>query len=182
MKRVLVDVDGVLADFVTSTLEELIEIGGPRMAYEDIKTWDMFSCIPHAFHEGLLTAWRRPGFCAGLDLYPGVVEAIDSIRDVAEVVFVTAPMPDAPHWMWERNWWLKRHFGATERDVVFAVSKHLVVGDVLVDDKTSNVVSWTKHHPQGLGVLWTQPYNRHDVGERLLHTDSWAEVESLVRR
>jgi len=180
-KRLLLDIDGVFANFVDATLDTLVALGGPRKAHDDIHTWDMFSCLPPEWEKPLLAEWHKPGWCASIAPYVGAVDALPRLRAVAEVVFVTAAMPGAPHWMHEREIWVKNHLGGGVRDIVFAAAKNLVIGDFLVDDKTANVVEWQQAHPNGTALLWDQPYNRNDqVPDRVIRTRSWDRVLEVV--
>jgi len=180
MRRVLLDVDGVSADFVGATLDSLLRLGGPVMTAEDIVTWDIFGSVPRSYEDALTAEWHKPGWCAGIPLYEGARDAVLELREVAEVVFVTTAMNDAPHWLWEREQWLRRNLNAGGRDLVFTAAKHLIVGDVFVDDKASNVAEWHRHHPHGTAVLWDQPYNRQETLPGVLRLGSWAELLEVV--
>lgn len=181
MRRVILDVDGVSADFVTHTLHTLVALGGPQMHHDDIHTWDIFGSIPREWEDRMVAEWHRPGWCAGIPLYEGAREAVVALREVAEVVFVTTAMEDAPHWMWERSRWLKQHLNAGARDIIFAASKKHIGADVFVDDKVSNVVEWHHAHPTSVAILWDQPYNRQEsLPAGVQRTRSWEQVVQLV--
>jgi 5'(3')-deoxyribonucleotidase len=176
MRVVLLDVDGVLADFVGGCLRG--DVGA-----EDIRAWDVLESLPAEYRDEVFESWHREGWCRGLGLYPGAREAVMGLRDVARVLFVTSPMSGAPHWMWERDRWLREHLNATSDEIVFATAKHHVCGDVFVDDRVANVLDWHRHHPLGLAVLWRQPYNEDaDLPSAILHTDDWSDVMREVCR
>lgn len=183
MKRIILDVDGVSADFVTHSLRTLVALGGPQMQHDDIRTWDIFGSIPREWEDRMVAEWHRPGWCAGIPLYDGARDAVMALREAAEVVFVTTAMEDAPHWMWERDRWLRQHLNAGARDTIFAASKKHIWGDVFVDDKASNVAEWHRAHPASTAVLWDQPYNRSEkMPEGVVRTRSWEQVVQLVSR
>ncbi len=58
-------------------------------------------------------------------------------------------------------------------------NKARFAGDVLVDDKPSNVMAWEAQHPDGIGVVWAQPYNVDYPGLRVA---GWEALIRLVRR
>lgn len=181
MKRVLVDVDGVLADFHRHTLDFVLAQFGRYFDPDVFPTWDMFETIGRDIQPEVEAHWAQPGWCNTIPVCAGAPEGIEALRGVAEVYFVTAQMTHSPYWMWERVQWLKRHFGADDRHVVFTLSKHLVVGDVLVDDKPANVIGWAAAHPQGLPVLWNHPANAfHTHLEREIRCGNWQELLGLV--
>jgi len=182
VKRVLLDVDGVTADFLTATLDTLVQLGGPRVPPEAIHTWDIFGSLPREWEDRIVAEWHKPNWCSSVPIYPGAREAVLRLRDIAEVVFVTTAMHGAPHWMWERDVWLRTHLNAGGRDIIFATAKHVVSGDVLVDDKASNVAEWHKHNPRGTAILWDRPYNRTEqVASSIVRMDSWSALEELVQ-
>ena len=172
--RVLMDVDGVLANFVGATLrdlerwaskEDLERWGGVPLRHDAVVTWDVLSSFPgsQALEDRMRAAWREPGWCAQIPVYDGAIEGLARVREISDVFFVTSPMSSAPHWMWERERWLAHYFNATERDIVFTSSKHLVSGNFLVDDKPSNVIEWRNERllePGTYAVLWDRAYNR----------------------
>ncbi len=182
-KRVLLDVDGVSADFVQATLDSLVQLGGPRMHHDDVESWHIFDCIPPEYRDRISDEWRKPGWCANIPLYPGAQDGIELLRGItkAEVLFVTTAMEDAPFWMWEREQWLRKYFDANHRTIVFTAAKYAVDGEVFVDDKLPNVLEWAEHHPHGQAVLWASSTNQHDVFPSNIHrTCSWFEVMRLV--
>lgn len=181
-KTALIDVDGVVADFSLHTFNALPAIGITGVSWETItQQWDIMHTLGKQHQEAVEGHWAAKGWCSSLPVYEGSQEGVRALREVADVYFVTAQMTYAPHWMWERVQWLKEHFGANEEHIVFTLSKHLVVGDVLVDDKPSNVASWCKAHPTKQGVLWDQPFNRSaEVPTGAQRIGSWEKVLHLV--
>lgn len=181
MKRVLLDVDGVLANFIQATLNSLVQLGGPEVHHEDIKTWNMFSSLPSGWEDGLLAEWHRSGWCRDIPLYAGAQEGVMKVREHAKVLFVTTAMEEAPHWMWEREQWLRDHFNAGPRDVVFTAAKYAIGGDLFADDKTANVIEWATEYPTKIAVLWDSPTNRKDILPPNVHrVTSWDGLLDLL--
>lgn len=194
----LLDVDGVLADFLTPCLRAAAEVGPLRsVAYpewdgrtETFPTWGVFDVIDDPEqHEAFLAEWDRIGFALDLEPYPEAQEGVALVRQFANLACVTAaprPRETRPklwNWHWERLQWLEDHFNIPLQDVVFASRKDLVLGDVLVDDRASNVRAWAAAHPEGQAILWDQSYNQHEeVPEGVVRTLDWNEVLSAVLR
>lgn len=179
----LVDVDGVLADFLAPSLDFLRREFKLDYDSSTFPTWDLFETVDCRYLMAMETHWRQPGWCRDIPVYEGAQDAVMALREVADVYFVTAQMLHAPYWMWERVQWLKEHFSAEDRHIVFTLAKYLVEGDVLIDDKPSNICSWAAAHPTKQGVLWTQPYNLdHVPSENVMRCGSWAEVHAFVRK
>lgn len=137
-QRVLLDVDGVLADFISAIREQLClpENWAPRQ-------WALEAdALIRALPPGRLSdVLSRPGLAAGLRPYPDAREAVEMLRSAQhDVWFCTSPMRSSPTWCYERANWLVKHFGEEQGGkVIFTTAKHLVRGDVLIDDHPGNV-------------------------------------------
>lgn len=125
---------------------------------------DVFNTISWLAHE---SEW----FYQTLPVIPGTRDAVARMRMSGnEVFFVTSPILTMRSWVYTRTQWLKKHFDATERDMVFTKSKHVVRGDVLVDDKPENVLEWAKTD-QGVAYLLLKSYNSpEELGSKRWHT------------
>lgn len=180
-RRVLLDVDGVLADFLSPSLAFLDHEFGVKQDAQTFPSWDLFETIDRRYQEAMATHWAQPGWCRAIPVYGGAQEAVMALREVADVYFVTAQMLHAPYWMWERVQWLKEHFAADDRHIVLTLAKYLIVGDVFVDDKPANVNAWAAAHPEKQGVLWTQPYNTsHTPTGNVMRCGSWRDLRTVV--
>lgn len=154
--KLLIDVDGVLADFV----------GGVRRTLNLPADW-----APTRFElqqdplvgprwKELCAAIAEPGWCLGLhefaDTYADLCFKL--ITNGHEVQFVTSPWKSSPHWVAERTEWLQAFFGPDAR-VVFTSEKHLVKGDWLIDDKPEHVDAFrATYRPASLVAA---SYNQH---------------------
>ena len=177
-KIVLLDVDGVLCDFVAGVMRSVATCSDERA---DLSDWDFLGKLSLHAKRAYLADSAKPGFCYGLDPLSGAVEGVQALReDGHDLVAVTAPLLHCPTWEGERREWLRQYFGFTARDVVFTSRKDLVHGDVLVDDKPEHVIEWERRWLKS-GVLWAQPYNRHATARRLRRTDDWQHVREYLR-
>ncbi len=180
-KIVLLDVDGVLCDFVSGVMRSVATCSDERA---DLSEWDFLDKLgPHA-RRAYLADSAKPGFCYGLDPLPGAVEGVQQLlADGHDLVAVTAPLLHCPTWEGERRAWLWKHFGIAAREVVFTSRKDLVHGDVLVDDKPEHVKDWSARWGK-CGVLWAQPYNKKHAsraGASIIRTADWQHVREYLR-
>lgn len=177
---VLLDVDGVLADFVTPVLAEINARTGGEYTYEEINGWDIYAALNVDPTVGRLVdnVIQQPGFCAGLREYPGVAKFLELLRERADVIAVTAPFEGA-HWIGERLTWLADR-GFSKRDIVFTNRKELVRGDYLIDDKASTVGTWEDVHPLGRGILYNRPWNRRERNLGYFAADNFEGVLSAI--
>lgn len=177
-KRVLFDVDGFLLDFTTPALVVVEEVTGLPAPANAAEEWDLFRDYPEEVQAQFYNEFNKEGWCLGLKPYPGAVDGVHAVRSFADVFFVTSPM-HGPHWAFERTRSLQYHFDATSKEVVHTSSKFLCVGDLFVDDKYDHVVEWSSYHPNGVALLWDQPYNRKY--NYPLRVTSWMEILGAIK-
>lgn len=156
---VLMDVDGVVADLIGKTKEQLPHC----FENHDPDTWYLEDVLSEEEFKQCLELWKTKGFCLSLPTTTGAQNAVLQIHNKGyDIRWVTAPLPDAYHWMPERVEWLRNHFHglAPLEHIMFATDKARVQGTVLIDDKPSNVELWAKSNPHGLAILFDAPWNR----------------------
>ena len=187
---VLLDVDGILADFTTAALRVVHAKTGRMYKPSDVKTWDLFDSIPEpAAKAAVYAEMKEPGGCSSIPLYPEALEGIARLSQDAEIVIVTSPWKGSDTWAGERERWLEEHFGAHISHVIHARQKERVHGDIFVDDKASHVNGWVKYwvdsgrDPACRGVLWQNNNGiEEEVDARVLRANGWSDILKLVRR
>lgn len=183
MRRVLLDCDGVLSDFTSSAIAVVNDMFDTKYKPEHVTAFDFTASLGLAREQGAAVKRRigsTPGFCLHMRPYPGAREAIAELRKLAEVYIVTSPWNSNPTWMHERELWLERHVGIPHSQVVHTSAKHLVRGDVFVDDKLEAVERWQCEHARSSGVLWRTMHNIHEswIGRT---ANSWDALIEMVR-
>ena len=176
----LLDVDGVVIDFLSSALKIASRHSGRVFNAEDFTTWDIFDVVPREVEDACYKDFHEKGFCEGLPPYPEAKVGVRKLKDLSDVYVVTSPMHQSPHWTYERSRAINKHFGIPPKRHIHAAAKHLVRGDFLIDDKPANCREWQAAHPEGQALLWGQPYNRRDTDLRRI--ESWDEAHDLIRK
>jgi len=140
---VLMDVDGVVADFVGGVLNELHDRGiakdkdlvsiGPRHMF------DYLSDEEAVVARQIINA---PGFAQRLGTVPGARYGVEQLVSMGfQVVFLTAPWDDSPTWCYDRTKWLEAMF-PYDCSIIFTHAKWHVKGDLFLDDYLPNLVKW----------------------------------------
>lgn len=178
--RFLLDVDGVLANFLDPAVEILNKLAGTNHKGSDLPGWDVFTLWDKSYEEAFFAECHRPGFCEALPVYPGAQEGFRLLSEVADVYIVTSPMQH-PTWGREREVWLERHFGVHRDRIVSTGAKFLVSGMALVDDRPANLEAWAADPWNHLGwpILWAQSYNLTTA--RFYRTNQWADLWGAAR-
>lgn len=155
-KVILVDLDGVLADYDGLLGQEFIK------KYPDIP-WDSrrkeFELSPEMdkLAKAIVT---QPGFFASLAPIAGCIECIKRMdQNGHDVKFCTAPLAEYKYCIPEKYAWIEQHFGKDwTRKVIMTKDKTLIVGDYLIDDKPEPKGQYT---PQWIHIVYNQSYNEH---------------------
>lgn len=179
-KTVLLDCDGPLSDFTGAYLDAFREVTGRKATHDDVDRWAIHECAFFVEEQQRFDGQLRKivdrkvieeGFCARIKPHAAALDAVARLVEVADVYVVTSPWDSSPTWMYERLHWVANHFpGIGRRRVIQTAQKHLIRGDILVDDKPSHVEEWQRAWPQGLGLLFDMHHNRGDQGIGLART------------
>jgi 5'(3')-deoxyribonucleotidase len=184
---VLLDVDGVLADFTLAACELVFQVTGRRYGPEAVTTWEVFDSLPEPqAKEDVYRILKGRGGCSSIPVYAGAQEGVAKLREIADITIVTSPFSGSETWVHERNAWLETHFGIDAHDVIHAKKKGRIHGDVFLDDKPEHVEDWlTYWREQGhgsriLGLLWGTDRTINTPAHLTKVTD-WDTVRQLVQ-
>ncbi len=188
MKTVLLDVDGVICNFIGGVLELVRKHGGGARTPEEITRFDFakeLNLTPEVKKAVYGEIANTPYFWSDLNAFPGALAGVARLREVADVYIVTSPWNTCKTWLYEREAWLKSHFDISHDRVLAGSAKHLVAGDVLVDDKTDTLERWDAERGparysggkmvDAFAVQWKTPHNRLDGWEGH-STKSWEQL------
>ncbi len=178
-KRLLIDVDEVLVDFMTPTFGLLEKLCGRSLNPYDCNGWDMFQLFTEAEKQAVFAEIEKPGFCASLEPKPGSIQAVQELRELVDVFAVTTHF-SSPTWVHERDAQLMSLFGFKRREIVHTSAKFLVNGHYFLDDNPTHVSAWMEDHPTGVAMLWHIP-NTRNMGMDDVRVRTWDEVLSRVR-
>jgi 5'(3')-deoxyribonucleotidase len=183
MVRVLLDVDGVIADFTGAYLTAVEKALGRTYTPADVRDWDIGDALGLSTEDRDLVheVLDQPGVGQGLKPLPGAVAGVKEVMKLAEVYFVTSPLASSPTWIYDRAIWIEKHFGKEYRDnIISAKKKAPIFGNLFVDDKPQNVDEWSKAWPMCNALLWDIPANRSAKGT-YLRVGDWQTVKRMVQ-
>ena len=174
---ILLDMDGVLADFEHAFLAAWRE-RHPDIApveYEDRQSFYIQQDYPAELRPRVEAIYTAPGFIRHLPPVPGAIEAVNDLMAMGlEVRFCSSPLRQYDHCVLEKYQWIEAHFGraATER-LILTRDKTLVQGDLLIDDRP-RITGATR--PQWQHILYDTPYNRQEPDRPRLTWQNWRNV------
>lgn len=174
---ILIDCDGVLADFVGPLCARLTDRGFPRTP-EDFKSWHLSEALSKEEAAHMLEICCEPGHCEGLPWYPGAEDFLRNAQKLAPVLIVTAPFDASPWWLHERKQWIGQR--APVAFVPGAYKRH-VRGDVLIEDNPETAAQWVDDNPDGAAILMDRPWTRGAIArERIYRAHTFTDALSMV--
>lgn len=179
--RLLLDVDGVIADFAGAAIKVMERVSGKRILPDEILQWEVTHVLDDEAHrKASKEAFNEAGFASTFEIYDGSVEGVEKLKELTELHFVTSPTVTNPTWVHDRVNWLAKHFGVDPRDVHHTSKKWIIYGDAMIDDHPLNLEPWLQHWPGRLALLWDRSYNQGQ-GSGLKRIRSWDEALAEVR-
>lgn len=143
-KKILLDVDGVIADFVSAADVAVRRYTGGLDGFDWREPFEKY-----------LPALNSGTFAFDVMPYPGAVGFVMELcRRGYRPIACTRPLISNPFWMTARLKLLEECFAIPPRDVIFATDKSIVGPDLpLVEDTPENLVG------RALGILIARPWN-----------------------
>lgn len=163
---ILVDIDGVVADTLPMWLAYIYQKTGVLATMDDITEWNLARCGPltQVDPATIYDILNEPDFTTNIQPFPGASEKLEKLHDAGHnIYFVTAR--HGAVCMPETLTWLRRHFPwvDTKKQLSFIYDKHLMKGDVFIDDSTGNLALYREHHPTADLITIDYSYNQQDI-------------------
>lgn len=154
---VLVDMDGVLADYDGKMLKEVrkhMESNPLEITRENL--WSYLSINEHLKDK---IEWED-GFFYSLEPIDGALEAIERMKKREWDIWIcSSPSVTSKTCHSDKNNWLKKHFGDwLARKLILTKDKTLVIGDILIDDR-GEIKGINQENTSFTHILFEQPYN-----------------------
>jgi 5'(3')-deoxyribonucleotidase len=169
-KRLIVDMDGVMADIYSQFIAYEEREFGFRQPIENMlgkKENEVFRNLRQYIYEA--------GFFRNAPVMEGSIEAMNELNKKYEVFIVSAAM-EFPNSLLEKHDWLAEHFPFLSwKQVVFCGLKTIVQGHIMIDDHYKNLDSFI-----GQTLLFTQPHNVGSDIKNHTRVDSWDDVLKML--
>ncbi|XP_063048944.1 5'(3')-deoxyribonucleotidase, mitochondrial-like [Engraulis encrasicolus] len=191
--RVLVDMDGVIADFEGGFLKKYRARypNDPFITLEDRRGFwvsSQYGQLRSDLCDKAISIWESKDFFMELDPLPGGVQAVQEMAkmDNTDVFICTSPIKHYYHCPFEKYAWVEKHLGPDFLEqIILTRDKTVVTGDILIDDKPD--ILGVEPNPTWEHVLFTACHNKHrppsSSQTRLLSwDDDWRAVLDSRRK
>jgi 5'(3')-deoxyribonucleotidase len=184
---VFVDMDGVLADF-DARFNFYIE--KHAVPVKDATAWkladrlDMDRKRANNFINAMMC---EPGFWTGIEPIEDGAETLTGWLkdDFADIYIATSPWWSSPKCMQEKTDWVRRRIPKFPvKNIIMISEKHLLRGNILIDDKPEHIERWRGDN----AIVFAQPWNAgvkmglHEAtGCYVWRSPSWKYVDNLMR-
>jgi 5'(3')-deoxyribonucleotidase len=168
--RVLIDLDGVIRDFIEG-LKKVYLKRYPDHQISEIVSRDLehFFPIGEKINDFIFSDFFDE-ISKESPPYPGSIETLNKWEEEFEIVIVTSQYP---HWRYPTFSWIGRYCLPTN-EVHISFEKHRINGYALLDDFTENLESFAK--TGRLAVCLDQPWNQAWEGPRVKSVDEYFQL------
>lgn len=165
-KRLIVDMDGVLADVYQQFFKYEKEQFQLIINTEDCIGKPEDQVFPH-LNEYI----HNDSFFLDAPLMEGCKAVLEKLNKQYDLYIVSAAM-EFPNSLSQKHTWLQKHFPFIKwQQIVFCGSKELIKGDIMIDDHFKNL-----DYFDGKTYLFAQPHSiKKDTG-RHERVNSWSEI------
>ncbi len=173
MKRIAVDMDEVIADFVPKHLELFNRRYSENVRVEDIQGKLLRDHRPER-HDEIQRLIHDPTFFRDLEPMKDSQRVLEALTKRFEIFITTAAM-EVPTSFTAKYEWLKEFFPfINELNYVFCGDKSIILADYLIDDSVRHFARFA-----GRGILYTSHHNVGITGYD--RVSSWLEVEQYFK-
>ncbi len=161
--HILCDLDSIVADLLPKWVQLYNDEFNETLSIDKITTFDLSSCVPS---ERLpkMYSFISGDTMASLPPVAGAIETLKKLQDEGhQIHIVSAYTPDQPETATEKVKWVKLHMPwLNTRYITLMSQKHLIVGDVLIDDRPHTIEAYRQmpHGEDALLCTIAYPYNK----------------------
>jgi len=160
-KRILCDMDGIITDLLHKWLAAYNKDYPhfKQLNKHDITTYNYSDVCP--IGSSMDDYIHRPGFFIDLPPISGAIETLNLLHKEGFEIYITTAPSDFPGSAAEKMWWLKKHLSFINRNNTIIVrDKHLVKGDIFIDDSPDKLMAYKKEWPNAELITIEYPFNK----------------------
>lgn len=174
-KIVLCDADDTIENLLDAWVGYLNGRYGTNVKSDDVVDWNVSLFFPELTPEQVYEPIYDKEFWKLITPIEGCYSVLERLNNEYELYIVTATNYQTCDTKIEKI--LELYPFLKWSQFVIASNKHLVRGDVLIDDGTHNLVDFPAER-----ILFTRPHNKDFQAEKhnMIRVDTWDEIYSAV--
>ena len=188
--QILVDLDGIVVDLLDNWLRLYNEEWNDSLTHSDITDWYLHKSVVPACGADVYKYLDLPGTFLHSKPIPGAIESLGRLKELGHDITIVSSPATASHTYSQKIEWCTKHLPFLKSaDVILAKKKHLIYGDLLIDDFAENLTAYKKSWPNGMTATIAYPYNKSAEGSVDIYAHSyldfgsaWLEIEKFIVR
>ncbi len=169
-KRLIVDMDGVLADIYEQLIDVEFEETGTKIDRKETLGKTEIEAFPNC-----LKHVRQKGFFRNAPVMPSAINVLKKLNEHYEV-FIVSSATEYPNSLEEKYYWLEEHFPFISwKQLVLCGTKIVIKGDIMIDDHFKNLDFF-----DGKTILFTQPHNHEKNENSHERMNGWDEISTFL--
>lgn len=174
MKRLIIDMDDVLADTGAKILRLFNEKNNESITKEFFEDKDFYTYIKQEHFVSFRDQLFEPGFFSDLEVFPDAQEVVEKLSEKYEIYIVSAAV-EFPNSLIEKYNWLSVYFPFISwRNIVFCGDKSIVHGDIMIDDHERNFANF-----EGEKLLFHAMHNTQVQGYK--RVKDWKDIYEILK-
>lgn len=175
-KRILVDMDGILCDFIGAFLSKYNKEFNDTLTIEDIHNHDFQRCLKPAAQSVWKSYMAEPGFFRNLVPLPNALESLKELHDAGHKIYIASSHANAISSK-EKHEWLEHHVPWLNRKrFFFGYDKFMLKADVLIDDAHHNIEQYREEWPNAEIYTISYPWNQEARPYATLFAESYKDI------
>lgn len=173
MKRLLVDMDDVIADTSGAILDLYNEEFDTQYSKGDFWNNQLWESEVSTAYLTIRHKLFEEGFFRNLGVMDGAKVAMEKLNDKYEL-FIVSAATEFPNSLKEKIDWLQEHFPYIHwKNIILCGDKSPVQGDYLIDDREKNFINF-----KGEPLLFHAIHNQQLEGYKRVKT--WEEIAGIL--
>ena len=169
-KRLIVDMDGVLADIYEQLIKLEFEESGTKIDRKET----LGKTEPEAF-PNCLKHVNQKGFFRNAPVMPLAIDVLKKLNENYEV-FIVSSATEFPNSLKEKYYWLEQYFPFISwKQLVLCGTKTVIKGDIMIDDHFKNLDFF-----EGKTILFSQPHNYGKNDNSHIRINGWDEIATML--